>query len=467
MRTEGVGRWTVVWAVLAVLGAAAPIDASAQDRDSIPGVSLGLVYENTPQPALAVQPFTGRFGGADLAEPVGAIVGRDMHNSDRFEVMDQIPSGLVGDAVDYSLWDRLGATWLITGQVEGAGDGYVLILELHDVPYGQRVERGRFPLPPGDDEDFRMAVHRASDEAVRWATGEPGIAATRIAFTMLDNEGNKDLYVIDSDGEDMRRVTRDRDVDFGTAITNSPSWAPDGNRILYSSFKSGLPRIYELNLATEQTRMLPEVRGSGDYITPVYHPDGSTVAFTILGSGRSGIFSYNLESDCCLSYLSGGNSYDLSPTYSPDGGQIAFNTNRFGEGVPQIMVMSAQGGEVETLSPYEYGGRGYYTSPDWSPKGDLVAFHGRVRRGTYHILVADLASDGRRLRQLTWDGNNEDPSWAPDGRHLVFVGERAWGFGLFIVDVGSGRLRALVSGRRVGVPDWSPPLVGGSGSMDR
>jgi TolB protein len=62
------------------------------------------------------------------------------------------------------------------------------------------------------------------------------------------------------------------------------------------------------------------------------------------------------------------------------------------------------------------------------------------------------------LRQLTAEGNNEDPSWAPDGRHIVFVGERSWGYGLFVVDVASGRIRPIVSGRRVGVPDWSPSL---------
>ena len=204
--------------------------------------------------------------------------------------------------------------------------------------------------------------------------------------------------------------------------------------------------------------MLPEVRGAGDYITPAYSPDGSTLAFAVLGSGRSGVFTYDVERDCCLSYLTGGRWYDISPTYSAAGDWLAFQTDRFGTRVPQIMVMPAEGGEAETLSPYEYGGRGYYTSPDWSPDGNLVAFHGAIRRGTYHILVADMETDGRRLRQLTWEGNNEDPSWAPDARHLVFVGERRWGFGLFVVDIATGRLRPILAGRRVGVPDWSPAL---------
>jgi TolB protein len=444
------------WVVLAALG---PVSVSAQDQ--IPGVSLGLVYTGSYVPALAIQPFMGSFGGSALAPQVETIVGGDLRNSDRFEVLDQLPSGFVGDQVDYSLWDRLGAVWLVTGSVEGAGDGYVLLLELHDVVYGEVRQRGRFRLPDPGNSDFRMAVHRASDEIVRWATGDPGMAATRIAFTMRSFKAGPDgndmayneIYVIDSDGENLRKVT-----DFQDAL-ESPTWSPDGTRLAYTSWKSGYPRIYEMDLVTGREKMLPPVRGAGDYITPAYAPDGHTIAFSVLGSDeRSGIFTYDLGADCCLAYLSGGNWYDFSPTYSPDGRWMAFNTQRFGEAQPQVMVMPAQGGPQETLSPYEYGAGGYFTSPDWSPSGDLVAFHGRIERGRYHILVADLANDGRILRQLTVEGNNEDPSWAPDGRHIVFVGERSYGYGLFVVDATSGKLRALLSGRRVGVPDWSPPL---------
>ncbi len=449
-RAAGRGALTILAAVVLAPGA-----LSGQE-ERVPGVTLGLTYANTYLPALAVKPFTGSFGGAGVAPQVEAIIGRDLRNSDHFEVMDSLPSGLIGEGVDYTLWDRLGAVWLVSGQVEGAGDGYVLIVELHDVVYGEVRERGRFRIPGQSDEGFRMAVHRASDEIVHWATGELGMAASRISFTMQDREGNTDIYVIDSDGENLQRVTR-----HGT-LTASPTWSPDGTRLAFTSWKSGYPRIYEIDPDGSDERMLPTVRGAGDYITPAYHPDGRTLAFSVLGSGRSGIFTYDLERDCCLSYLSGGDWYDFSPTYSPDGVWMAFNTQRFGEHTPQVMLMPSEGGSAETLSPYEYGGTGYFTSPDWSPTSERVAFHGRVdRRGRYHILVADVENQGRVLRQLTFEGNNEDPSWAPDGRHLAFVGERSWGFGLFVVDVSTGRLRSVLSGLRVGLPDWSPSLQPG------
>jgi TolB protein len=453
MRTGVKRARTVASATLGLLLVGGVSGAGAQQVDQIPGVSLGLVYASSYLPALAVQPFTGSFGGEGVAPQVEAIVGRDLRNSNRFEVMDALPSGLVGDHVDYSLWDRLGAVWLVTGRLEGAGDGFVLLLELHDVVYGEVRERGRFRVPPQFDNDFRMSVHRASDEVVRWSTGDPGMAASRIAFTMEDGEGQKNLYLIDSDGENLRRLTND------STVAQSAAWSPDGSKLAYGSVKSGYQRIYELDLATGRERMLETVRGAGDYITPAYHPDGRTLAFSVLGSDmRSGIFTYDLERNCCLAYLSGGPWYDISPTYSPDGRWLAFNTLRFGDAVPQVMIMPAEGGSAETLSPYEYGRGGYFTSPDWSPTGDLVAFHGRIERGRYHILVANLEDGGRVLRQLTSEGNNEDPSWAPDGRHLVFVGERSWGYGLFVVDATSGRLRSLMSGRRIQVPAWSPSL---------
>lgn len=425
---------------------------AGQGRDSIPGVTLGLVYETAYSPALALKPFDGRFGGAGVAPQVEAIMGRDLRYSDRFEVLDSLPGALLGAGIDYTLWDRLGAVWLLSGQVEGAGDGFVLVLELHDVVYGEVKERGRFRLPDPADPDFRMAVHRASDQVVQWATGEPGMAASRIAFSLVTEEGNKDLYVIDSDGENLRRITRNG------ALSISPTWHPSGTRIAYSSEKGGGNwRIYEMDLLTGRDRMIPPAR-EGDHITPAYHPDGRTLAFSVTGGMRSGLFTWDLERDCCLTNVSGGRWYDLSPTFSPDGRRVAFNTNRFGDAVPQIMLMPSQGGDAVTLSPYEFGRGGYYSAPEWSPTNDLVAFHGAIRRGTYHILVADLKDGGRRLRQLTWEGNNEDPSWAPDGRHLVFVGERRWGHGLFVVDVATGKLRTLLGGRRVTVPAWSPAL---------
>ena len=433
---------------------AAPFAPAHGQEEEFPGVELGLVYEAFT-PALALKPFVGRFGGAATASQVEGIIARDLTYSDRFIMMDSIPAAMAGGVgIDYTLWDRLGATWLLAGTVEGSGDGYVLLLELHDVPFGEVKETARIPLPEPTDPGFRMAVHRVSDQVVEWVFGEPGMAASRIAFSMRNDDGGKELWVIDSDGENLRRVT----PRGGRALNISPAWSPDASRLVYLSDREEPWDFFELNVETGEERKV-EIDRPGQLSTPSFHPNGDEIAFSVQGGSRSGLWTYNLTRDCCLENLTEGRRYDLSPTYSPDGRLLAFNSNRLGDAVPQIFVMPADGGEADLISPYTYGRQGYYTSPDWAPTGSLVAFHGRIGRyGRYQILVARLEDRGQRLLQLTSEGNNEDPSWAPDGRHLVFKGERDWGMGLFVVDTATGRVRVILRGVDVTVPEWSPAI---------
>jgi TolB protein len=367
--------------------------------------------------------------------------------------MDSIPPAFLhGEGIDYALWDRLGADWLLTGQVEGAGSSFVLLLELHDVIYGQVKSRGRFNVPEPTHADFRLAVHRASDEVVQWTFQEPGMAASRIAFSMGPvGAGIKELYLIDSDGENLQRLTN-----YGDLVL-SPAWSPDGGRVAYTSYHAtGNAELFERDLRTGRERKIDAVR-DGVFMTPAYHPDGETLAFSVQGGTRSGLFTYNVSRGCCLTNLTESTRVELSPTFSPDGRRVAFNSNRFGDAVPQIFVMPAGGGAAELVSPYVFGQKGYYTSPQWSPRGDLIVFHGRVDSGPFQILVARMGERGR-LTQLTWEGQNEDPSWAPDGRHLVFRGERRWGKGLFVVDTVTGNIRPIVSNMEVSTPQWSPAL---------
>ncbi len=70
------------------------------------------------------------------------------------------------------------------------------------------------------------------------------------------------------------------------------------------------------------------------------------------------------------------------------------------------------------------------------------------------IVVMDASGENRRV--LTADpawGNCEDPSWAPDGRHIVFASDRTGVFKLFVYDVDEDTARQLTFGND---PDTTP-----------
>ena len=420
-------------AILALLALLVPVSLWAQDPE---GVRLRLTYQPEFQPGLVVLPMAGPAG-----QLVAGIIRQDLDFSDRFK-LSEATGAQPGQPVNLPLWKERGADWVLAGDLQPRGAGLALRLTLHDAVYGQTKGNQTFVLPGAGDSGFRMAVHAASDEVVRWVTGTPGAAATRIAYVRGGREG-KEIYLVDSDGENVQRVTSD------ASIALSPTWSPNGRALAFTSYRGGTPALWERDIGSGRDRVLSN--RSGLNITPAYAPDGR-IAFAATVSGNTEVVA--LEGGTVRALTQGRRFDSLSPTFSPDGERIAFVSNRLGE--PQIYVMTP-GGEARMVSEYTYGRPGYSTSPDWSPQGQWIVYHTRAG-GSHQIAV--VGADGRGRRLLTNQGTNEDPSWAPDGRHVVFASPNRDGGGLFVLDTVSGRIRPLVRGRGLGLPDWSPLLRG-------
>ena len=428
----------LLWAMLLF-----PAVAFAQDTTRVPtGVELIGRYNVSKRPLVAVRPFAGGSAYAAVANGATEIIRRDLDFSDRYEIGD-VPAALEAGTVDYKQWNSLNVWYLVTGTVTASAGGYELKIDLHDVVYGNIKNSATYTVPAATAPDFRMAVHRISDEIVRLISNQPGAAASRIAFIRRAGSAYE-LVAVDYDGENAQRITSSPNMIY------SPAWSPDGKKIAYAVRNANARvELHERDLATGRVRVIssrPEIS-----YTPAYSPDGARLAFAVsVGGIVTEINDYDLQQGCCMRRISRGPRNDLNPTYSPDGRRIAFLSDRVGS--PHIFVMPADGGEATMLTPYNTE-RVKFTAPSWSPNGNEVAFSGQSRGG-FQIMIADVRRPGV-AKQVTSSGDNEDPSWAPDGRHIVFSSTGREGSGLYVIDTVTGRRRQLTAGSKLRTPEWS------------
>lgn len=410
--------------------------AAAQDTNRVgkEGVVVILKYAPGSQPGLVMLPGPG-------LDSVRAIIRRDLDFSDRFQMIDLGPSPATDGAagpVNYGIYKTLGAAFA----VELADAPGAVVARLHDVSRSVVANQQTFPMVPATDAGFRLEVHRVADEITRWASGTPGIAASRLLFV----SGGR-ISRIDTDGVDLVALTPAGQTSL------SPAWSIDGQQFAYTQLGEGRGGVVVQDLATGAQTPVPGTQ-SGLNITPTFSPDGKTIAYAHSDETGTDIFTANFVDRCCAQRLTVGRYADnLSATFSPDGRRIAFVSTRAGP--PQIYVMGANGTDQELLAPFDFGATGASNAPEWSPDGANVVFHREVDRSPQLFLVGVA---GRRLRQLTSAGRNEDATWGPDGRHLAFISDRSGVRQIWIIDVETGRVRQLGTPGAARLPSWSRRL---------
>jgi tol-pal system beta propeller repeat protein TolB len=290
----------------------------------------------------------------------------------------------------------------------------------------------------------RFAVHGVSDEVERWLTGVRGIASTKIAYV----DGMK-LKIVDSDGANERTLPT-----VGAAL--SPSWHPSGRYIVYADADDRGTRIAQFDLRTMRTRLL-SASSRGLNITPVYTKDGKSIVWASGGDSPAELMlaSANGDDSSSRPFVGRTGFETTSPSFSPDGKQVVFMSPR--PLTPQLYTMNVDGTGLRLLTPVVAGKRSYRTGADWSPAGDKIAF--QQQAGDFQVWVIGVKD--RVMTQLTNEGENEDPSWAPDGRHLAIT-RRLGAIGdprsIWILDERTGRLRQLTQAGDGRLSDWSPPL---------
>lgn len=347
--------------------------------------------------------------------------------------------------IAYNDWQAINAQVLITGAVQSSGGKLVVKFRLFDVASGQPLGDGlQFA---GSAKGWRRMAHKVADAAYSRITGEGGYFDSRVVF--VSESGPKDarqkrLAVMDYDGANVQYLTDSK------SIVLAPRFSPTGDRILFTSYATGFPRIYVMNTSDLSTRVLDEQPGSMTF-APRFAPDGKTVVFSLEKDGNSDIYTLNIDTGA-LQQLTNAPSIETAPSFSPDGSKIVFESDRSGS--QQIYIMPASGGEPVRLS----SGKGKYATPVWSPRGDLIAFT-KIADGRFYIGVIRPDSTDERL--LTASFLDEGPTWAPNGRVIMFTRETAGAAGsatLYSVDVSGRNLHQVPTPSSASDPAWSPLL---------
>jgi TolB protein len=293
------------------------------------------------------------------------------------------------------------------------------------------------------DVAARAAIHAISDDVVEWATGQRGIAESRIVYV----QGGK-VRMVDSDGANDHAVTSN-----GAAL--SPSWHPSGRAIVFSDFGDTGTQIAQLDLQSGRVSLL-KATPRGLNITPVFTPDGSNVVYASGGEQPANlVIASASNSGNARKIGSGALTEQSSPTFRPDGRRVAFIAPS--PKTPQIYTMNVDGSDIQQLTPSVAGVRSYRTGPDWSPDGTKIAYE--QQNGDFQVWMINVSD--RKMRKLTSIGENEDPSWAPDSRHVVISTTRNRTKYLWVLDTQSGRMRQLTHLDGARLAAWSPFLGGG------
>jgi TolB protein len=381
-------------------------------------------------------PFAGE--SAQAARRLEDTVRRDLDLSGYFRI--QGPSDfaglpLTGDlARDMEIYRSVGNEILILGDVRDEGGRLVFEGRVFDLGGGDPILAKRYR---GSYDASRRMAHTFADEVIRFLVGLPGISGTSIAFTS-DRSGHKEIWLMDYDGENARRVTAHRSTSM------SPAWSPGGDVIAYTSFFDGPPGIYLADLGSGRKRAV--VTSGSLNSSPSFAPDGQRIAFARSVDGNVEIFSTD-RSGGGLRRLTHNGAIDTNPAWSPKGNQIAFTSGRAGN--PHIYLMDAEGANLRRLS---FDGT-YNDGASWNPNGDLLVYTSR-RNGRFQIVVTDVVN--LQTRVLTSGaGENESPAFAPDGRRIVFVSRRSGTKQLYAMNLDGSNVRQLTREGNNDMPDWS------------
>ena len=400
--------------------------------------------------SLAVPSFIKESGANSIiSRELAKVISNNLNGTGLFKSIPQtayVSAPLsFNTPVQFSDWSIINADVLVVGSVGLKPDGRLEVkFRLWDVSQQKEIGKGKQYFT--NSESWRRISHKISDTIYTRVTGEGAYFDSRVVF--VSETGPKDnrtkrLAIMDQDGANFRLLKHP------PSLVIAPRFSPTTNKIIFTGYETGKPRVYLMDLSSGEITSLPELQGMS--FAPRFSADGSEIVLSMTENGNTDIFISNLASGT-KRRLTTNIAIDTAPSFSPDGNRIVFESDRGGG--QQLYIIPSKGGEAKRIS----FGEGRYATPVWSPRGDLIAFT-KIKEGKFHIGV--MRVDGTKERLLTTSFLDEGPAWAPNGRVLMFFREtpgKAGAPSIYSIDISGRNLRKIKTSSFASDPNWSQIL---------
>ncbi len=406
--------------------------AQAELRITIAGVGSN-------QFPIAVKPFTG---AESCPVDVAQVIRDDLARTGGFQLIDpgmSEPLETLQQPANLTQWAKDGVNALVVGAITPLGnDRWDVRYFLHETGTGALLDSSQSQM---DTASLRMGAHRIADRIYTQLTGNGPMFASNLLYVAQRNPHLYQLVISDSDGANQR-------VAFQSAKPIiSPTWSPDRNTVAYVSFENDKPVVFLQRLATGQRFAVSKFEGNNS--APAFSPDGRWLAVALSKGGRTRIWTMAIDGSQARPFT---NSFaiDTEPTFSPDGQYIYFTSDR--GGTPQIYRKPVAGGNAERVT----FGTTYAVSPEVSQDNRYLTFVTKTDDGKMRSAIMELATG--QVIPVTQSDRDESPSFAPNGRFIVFATQEG-GRGVLAMASVDGHLTTRLEGDGdIREPQWGPVL---------